>query len=249
MIYGIDYASVDGNRIDPVATGARFAYIRASGGMQTDPTWAHDRHDWAGDGIPAGAYHALAWHLDAVAQARVFIAAAGERREGEMPFALDIEADSAARLGMTPAECLAHAEECLRELVNHYGSIVVYTSARVWSDVMGDLPSALFSTCPLWLKVPYAWRERRPVRLDSAPKSWSVPPPWGPSSAGTWMIQFQGDALGLPGTTSTVDLNVFLPRSSIGVYHGPDAVKAAQVSAGLVADGVVGPKTFAALYR
>src|SRR4029077_6671547 len=131
MILGIDYAGIDGNKINPAATGAHFAYIRASAGMQTDPTWALHRDMWA-PVAPAGAYHALAWHTDPVAQAEVFTKCAGARHPGEMPFALDVEADSAAALHLTPAQCLMQAEACLRELVAHYGVIAVYTSARVW---------------------------------------------------------------------------------------------------------------------
>lgn len=241
---GIDYASIDGNKIDAAATGAHFAYIRASAGMQTDPTWALHRDAWA-KVAPAGAYHALAWHTDPVAQAQVFIKCAGERRPGELPFALDVEADSAAALHLTPAQCLAQAEACLRELVNHYGTMVVYTSARVWTDVLGDAPSALFTSCPGWIKVPYPWATRRPPHLESAPATYAIPGPWRTAgSPGVWIVQFQGDAIGLPGTTSTVDLNRFEMH---GAYPGVADTGAFQTAHGLTPDGVIGPRTFAAL--
>jgi GH25 family lysozyme M1 (1,4-beta-N-acetylmuramidase) len=237
VILGIDYAGVDGNRIDPKATGAGFAYIRASCGMQTDPTWALHRHLWA-PVAPAGAYHALAWHTDPVAQAKVFIACAGERAPGELPFAIDVEADSAGALHMTPAACLAHAETCLRELVTHYGTIVVYTSARVWADVLGNLPSVAMGACPLWLKVPYAWNARNAPHLESAPATYQLPVPWQQAT----MVQFQGDAVGLPGTTSTVDLSRFELRHDA-------SVEPAQAAHGLTVDGIIGPRTFAAITR
>ena len=258
MILGIDYAGVDGGRVTPAETGARFAYIRASGALRTDPTWARDRDAWA-KVAPAGAYHWLAWHTDPVAQAHRFIASAGERRPGELPFCLDVEADSAAALYMTPAECLAHAEACLREIVAHYGCIMIYTSTRVWADVMNSAPSGLFAKCPLWLKVPYAWRARNQPHLESAPSTYPLPRPW--RAAGVWMVQFQGDAVGLPGTTSTVDLNKFVPLGGTSIFVGEmlqragitayrtlaDGVRQFQRKSGLVVDGVVGPRTFAAL--
>lgn len=245
VILGIDYASDDGNRIDPKATGAGFAYIRASIGVHTDPTWSMHRRLWA-PVAPAGAYHALAWHTDPIAQAHVFIACAGERRPGELPFALDVEADSATALHMTAAQCLAHTEACLRELVTHYGTIVIYTSARVWADVLGNAPSAAAGSCPLWLKVPYPWRARNAPHLESAPTTYALPSPWRQAA----IVQFQGDAVGLPGTTSTVDLNRFEARRADN-WTSPDGrtvnVREFQSNHGLTVDGVIGPRTFAAL--
>lgn len=258
MILGIDYASVDGNHIEPAKTGARFAYLRASSGLQTDPTWARERNAW-GPVAPVGAYHALAWHTDHKAQAEVFIKCAGERRPGELPFALDIEADSAAGLHMSSAQCLAQAEAVLHELVAHYGTIVVYTSTRVWQDVLGDADSAAFSACPLWLKVPYPWRERRPPHPESCPSyTGPLPKPWRYTDC--WMVQFQGDAIGLPGTTSTVDLDAFVPnsfatdaalrRAGIKAYRAvTDGVRLFQKQHGLGVDGIAGPRTFAALFH
>lgn len=256
MIVGIDYAGIDGGHVTPAQTGAKFAYVRASGGMRDDPTWRRDRDAWAKIAT-AGAYHWLAWHRDPVAQAHRFIASAGERRPGELPFALDVEADSAAALHMTPDECLAHAETCLRELLDHYGCVAVYTSARVWMDVMGNARSPLFASCPLWLKVPYAWRARNLPHFESVPSFYTLPNPWRLS--GAWILQFQGDAVGLPGTLSTVDLNTFLPppaqaidmlqRAGITSSYQSFAsrVRVFQKMRGLVVDGVIGPKTFAAL--
>lgn len=256
MILGIDYAGIDGGRVEPAKTGAKFAYIRASGGMRDDPRWRQDRDAWA-KVAPAGAYHWLAWHRDPVAQAHRFIASAGERRPGELPFCLDVEADSAKALAMTPAECLEHAETCLRELVEHYGCVMIYTSARVWVDVMDNAESPLFAACPLWLKVPYPWRARNQPHLESVPATYTLPRPWRSKDA--VMMQFQGDAVGLPGTTSTVDLNKFLAlgrgmvstmlrRVGITTYLTvADGVRRFQRARGLVVDGIVGPRTFAAL--
>lgn len=92
-----------------------------------------------------------------------------------------------------------------------------------------------------------------------------VPAAWGKGNL--WIHQYQGDAIRFPGFSSTADLNRFfdlkhgdagervvwvaakLGLSSDGTFNDAvsDAVKTFQRTSNLVADGIVGPKTFAAL--
>ena len=94
----------------------------------------------------------------------------------------------------------------------------------------------------------------------------AVPPPWGDAD-NWWFHQYQGDATGFPGFTGgNVDLNRFNPyftgngararwvQKRLGVTadgkFGPvskAALGAFQAARGLVADRVVGPRTFAYL--
>ncbi len=156
-------------------------------------------------------------------------------------------------------------------------SPIIYTSARVWDgedsdslnvDALGITTPELLE-CPLWLaRYPFKTRIGA-VTADLVVSSLPLPPvpkAWGDMS-NVWIHQYQGDALKLPGFSATVDLNRFfelkqgasqervkwvqrkLSLKPDGNY-GPitfNAVRSFQKSNGLLADGVVGPKTFARL--
>lgn len=154
---------------------------------------------------------------------------------------------------------------------------ILYTSARVWDgedtdalDVDGlGVPTPELVECPLWL-ARYPYKEdieavTRPATVDSlqlppVPKAWV-------DATNVWIHQYQGDARKLPGFDSTVDLNRFfhLTRGAKGERvrwlqrklaisvdgdFGVDTHEAVirfQHEHELVADGIVGPKTFARL--
>lgn len=266
MALYVDYASVDGNWAPDVDAahkwGVAGAIIRGSysygGLLRADPCLPRDLPAWRTLG-PPGAYVILDFHRDPVAQAQKFIETY-ERKPGDLPPALDLEADSAAALKLLPNDCLERAERAYDELVKHYGDVMVYTSARVWEDVVGDLPSKM-GAAPLWLKVPYPYKAGQPPHAECRDAPGAVPKPWtAPGSAGVWLRQFQGDAKGVPGFTSTVDLSAFVnyeanddidPRYSwVGgrlAARGATSVVGYQAGNGLTADGVVGPRTFVAL--
>ena len=87
---------------------------------------------------------------------------------------------------------------------------MIYTSARVWHEDLQDIPSPACGTCPGWIKVAYPWKERQAPHPESVPRTVPLPAPWNTTnSPGAFIEQFQGDALRVPGFSSTVDLNVF----------------------------------------
>lgn len=264
MSYAIDYALVDGqhppNCAEAKAAGASMVIIRGAWGYRgtarIDPTLARDAINWRTNGVRVGAYLFLDYETDPAMQAATMIAAY-VRGGSDLPVALDLEMD-APPPGTTPASRLAAAEKALVTLQAHYGarSVMIYTSLQQWLDHFGDLDSAALGACPLWLKTPYAWNPRNPPKLDSAGPLGGLPRPWRRAgSPSAWLQQFQGDALGWPGMSSTVDVSRFLPLAAddarwawVRAVAGAD-LPAWQRARGLVADGIPGPATFAALCR
>ena len=100
--------------------------------------------------------------------------------------------------------------------------------------------------------------------FENGQKTPPVPKPWGTAWA---FHQYQGDAVKLPGFSSTVDMNRYNALTSgssgdsvkwvqrrLGVTESGSfdkklsaSVVAFQNARGLVGDGIIGPRTFAAL--
>lgn len=256
QIEGCDYAGVDENSVAPEQSGFRFAIVRAVFTMLfegkrlafTDPTHARDRDKWQAAGRRFGGYMILGWDKNGATpeeQAQTFIAAHGPRRPGELPPALDLEADSAQAVGRTPQECLEWAERAYDALVAHYGVVLIYTSARVWIDVFGGLASKMGAS-PLWVKVPYLSVGKAPTPElygGGLINDW-IPLPWRTSgSPGVWFVQYQGDAHPCAGV-GQCDLNRFCP-AGLNTY-GPRAIWI-QRAVGVKVDGAFGPITQAAV--
>jgi hypothetical protein len=98
---------------------------------------------------------------------------------------------------------------------------MLYTSARVWDGEDEDsldadrVPMPDLVDCPLWLaRYPYKIRiashhlpaERDGLLVPPVPKQLG-------DASDVWFHQYQGDAVGFPGFSSTVDLNRFFPIS------------------------------------
>lgn len=263
MIEGRDYASVDGDHVDLKADTARFHIVRGAfmdrNGIYKPDSTLKLRDAIIAAGKRFGAYMILAWHgAQPEDQVDVFVKAYGDRRPGELPPSLDLEADSAAKLGLTESECLAWAERAYKRLCARYGIVMIYTSVRVWAEVFGNRPS-IMGFAPLWLKVPYPWQVRRPHHPESAPTGkLELPSAWKSiNSPGVWIVQYQGDAVGVPGFSSTVDCNYFVTRTgpdsswlASKLYVDGQAASVAewQKHENLAScDGVIGPDTFCAL--
>jgi hypothetical protein len=253
---GLDFASIDDNRLDyPVLWQSfRFAFARAAftwgSTCCADQTFAALRAN-RGDAALIGGYMILGWHVPVPPQVAKLIETVGDLGPGEL-VALDLEADSARSLGMTPATCLAMAEAAFDLLVARYGidRVVVYTSARVWSDVFGDLPSRIGGALG-WIKIPYPMAVRQKPRPDLCPQfplgvAW-IPPPWrAAGSPGVRICQYQGDALGVVGASSTVDLNRAVP---LAVGSRGNGVAWLQDRLGVPVDDDFGPLTERALIQ
>lgn len=271
---GVDYASVDRNATPDYYTartwGLDFAYIRGSIGRTPDPTLARDRDRARSAGLQVGAFMAVDWTDDPEPQARALIAACGYLTTGYVPPAVDAEfSRGIASAGLTPKSAIEKIERIVATLQERYPTIVLYTSLRVWTEDLGDLPSSpIVSNCPLWIKDPYPWNPRNPPHLEDIPSVGRLPAPWRSSiSPGAWIQQFQGDAIKVPGFSSTVDLNRFLcfpaspedPRKtwvdakltskgfppSIGTIEA--RIRALQSTHQITPDGIVGLETWACL--
>lgn len=209
------------------------------------------------------------------AQAKAMVAALAGRidRGRDLPPALDVEfpGEGAKETQLTPAQLLDGVRVSWKILADEYGvAPLIYTSRRVWKEDLADQPAPDLVESPLWL-ARYPFKEgpavRDPVRVTKVAPA--VPPPWG--DAQSWFIhQYQGDAVAVPGfaPTEKVDMNRFhaVTRGDRGdnvrwiqrrlgmatasgiIDDATDAaLRAFQGKKGLTVDGVIGPKTFAAL--
>jgi GH25 family lysozyme M1 (1,4-beta-N-acetylmuramidase) len=280
MYLGIDIASVDGNKqVDWAAAkkaGVQFAIFRGTYITWADPTWTKEAQRARDAGMLVGAYMFPVMdskHPDAKTQVKAFCDAT-KLTKLDFPPILDVEFPGGiAATGKTRAELL----QWIRDAVNAFKNILdawpmIYTSARVWDDTDTDSlncpPTSDLTACPLWL-ARYPWKTRINAHIDAievdAVAMITVPRSWGPGN--TWIHQYQGDSLGLPGFTATVDLNRFFdlkigsngPRvawvqKKLGIgtdgSFGPmteTAVKSFQALHNMPQDGIVEPKVFAAL--
>lgn len=278
--FGVDTAGGENQNPDWPRARAQvpldFAIIRASGGTQQD---AYFRHAWPklkDAGLVRGAYLFLSfprngrWPSDPVAQAKAFIATVGNLDESELPPALDVEADCWQKTGMKPRQLLDGVRSAWKALTDHYKvAPIIYTSARVWIEVLGNLPAPDLAESPLWVK-DYPLRTLRayydPQTFAGGRFNPRMPAPWG-EAANWWIHQYQGDAVGLPGFPSTVDMNRFntiirgtaghrvrwvqrrlkIPQSGVFDAATEKALRAFQNKKGIDADGVINPRTFAFL--
>jgi peptidoglycan hydrolase-like protein with peptidoglycan-binding domain len=197
----------------------------------------------------------------------------GPLERSDFPPTVDVEFESTEGrpgTGLTIGQALEWVEAAWQVLFEVYGAApLLYTSERIWVEEFDNAPAPRLIESPLWLAKPWPWAVRTLARRDAAffadgrhdPR---VPRPWGSQ----WFIhQYQGDALGFPGFSATVDINRFRTTSDgaagdhvkwmqrrLGIDESGafdaatrEAAVAHQSANGLVADGIVGPKTFASL--
>jgi GH25 family lysozyme M1 (1,4-beta-N-acetylmuramidase) len=281
-IIGLDYASVDGNKTPDFAAakaaGARFMLVRAiygrggpNAGPYCDPCWARDKDAIVRAGLKRGAYLFLCFPRKGAttptpeAQAQAFIDYVKLDVGRDFPPVIDVEEASDV---ITADEMFSWVCRAAQILKNAYGTLpMIYTSARVWHENLKDHAAGVLKDCPLWLAKPWPWAIGTPVQLGGAPSYYPYAViPFGDSTY-WWIYQYQGDGTGMPGFTSTVDLDRFqLVKKGMagdivrwvqrrigvtvdGIFGAATeaAVKSVQTRAGLAADGIVGPDTFAVL--
>ena len=164
------------------------------------------------------------------------IQAAGGLEPGvDMPPVFDVEYSKGIKAtGMTRLQALDWVHRAIMALEDTFKvTPMIYTSARVWDGEDDDsldadrVPVPLLVDCPLWLaRYPYKIRipsHHLPAQRDGL-KVPPVPKQLGDASD-VWIHQYQGDALGFPGFSSTVDLNRFFPISQATAVKGSEKVK------------------------
>ena len=78
---------------------------------------------------------------------------------------------------MTARECLEGVRAAWAILEDHYGAApIIYTSARVWRDDLGNAPADDLTESPLWL-ARYFFKPGPPARDASAFASGTRDPP------------------------------------------------------------------------
>jgi len=275
MIIFADWASVDGNGLVEYAEfmeacqsqGSRLGgvILRGAYGTLPDPTL---RQEWTrakNYGFTAGAYLFLRSRKDQspIDQVHAFATNQGTVTRDDLVPTIDVEDHWPA----AEAE-LEAVHTAWREMVQIYGvPPMLYDSGRVWTEDLHNLPAGEMIDSPQWVAKPWPWAIRQPAVLAPGPFESGkydpiVPKPWGPGN--WWLHQYQGDALPVPGFTSTVDLSRFhlmtqgetgprvawvqrrlgLPRTSVFDAEMSSRLRAYQTQQGLVADAVVGPQTF-----
>lgn len=283
---GLDLASVDGNGhvgMSPAkAAGIRFVISRASYGYwdKSHRAWvitadrAHVGNMQAArmDDLLVGAYMFPIPGASQTPEEQVVVFRDAVNAAGgiDFPPILDIEFPGGVKsTGHDRAELLAWIVRAVVAVRAAFGvSPMLYTSARVLDGEDDDslnLDTAShpeLSDCTLWL-ARYPFKTRIPAVLHEP----SGAPPTPAEGAGWWIWQYQGDALGVPGFTATVDLNKFnvtrlgdrgahvawlqrrlgMAEGTPGVFDDATeaAVRVHQAANGLSVDGVVGPATFA----
>lgn len=267
---GVDYANTD-TILPPgisgfnkaKAAGARVIIPRAIfGGTKApfkDSYWGRDKDSIAEAGLNRSAYifitvptkiapncptpevQVTAFVNYVGNELRPPVLGAAARTKNLVPF-FDVEMASDVLTSDQYYEWILRAAMTLRA---YYGAWPgMYTSNRVWLEVLHNHAAGKLIHCPLWIAKPWPIDVRKPVMLDGAPsfKPTTIPA-FGDST--NWMIyQYQGDGLGMPGfSPGAVDMNrINLIRSG---YKGT-IVKWIQARLGeLVVDGDFGPATTA----
>lgn len=243
---------------------AAIAIMRGAFGVSPDPTVKRDWQRAKDAGLTTGAYLYLRRGYKAVDQVHAFRDSVGALTASDLPPIIDLEDN-----WPSPAAELVAFTQAWDEMCSVYGTEpMVYDSARIWTDDLPGLsPPERLLESPQWVAKPWPWAERTPAQLSPGPFASGKYDPMVPSAWGAknwWLHQYQGDAIPTPGFTRTIDLSRFnlmlegeqgvrvewvqrrLGMPVTGMFDAMMAsrLRSFQSSHGLVADAVIGPKTF-----
>lgn len=189
-VKGIDVSYYQGN-IDwakVAADGVKYAFIRASDGLNTvdtkfDTYWAQSR----AHGIIHGAYQFFRPAQDPIAQADLLLGRIGTPAPDDLPPVIDVEADG----GLPPAMVAARVKQWIDHVEGRLGiKPIIYTGFYFWKDEVGA--PAFGAAYPLWH-----------AQYTSA-ECPNIPPPWGDWAF--WQFTSTGSVNGIAGN---VDVNRF----------------------------------------
>ena len=256
---GLDVASVDDNKhIDwkaAYAAGGRFAILRGVYGRSVtpgltapflDPMWTQEAGRARAAGFKVGAYLFVCVPKTGVYtpspddQADAFIGYVKLTTGVDLVPFFDVEEATSM---LTADQHYAWILRVAKKLMAAYTAWPgMYSSARVWAELLGNHVAGELISCPLWIAKPWPYAVRSPVHLDGAP-AWKpgTIPQFGNQCS---LYQYQGDATGWPGFSSTVDADRFEPtaRGASG-----EQVRWVQRRVHTDVDGAFGPKTEAAV--
>jgi len=274
VIVGVDYASVDGNAppdwdvfqaaCSSSGSSAGIAIFRGAYGASPDATVLRDWRRAQAAGLVTGAYLFLRSSQPVVDQVHAFADNVGVLTARDLVPILDVEDQWP---GGPEAE-LEAVHEAWTAMKGIYGAPpMIYDSGRVWLEDLHSLPAGEMLDSAQWVAKPWPWAVHKPAMLSPGPFQGTtydpvVPAPWGPGN--WWLHQYQGDAHPVPGFTNTVDLSRFhlmqygetgarvrwvqtrLGMPVTGIFDSAmgTRVRAFQTAHGLVADAVIGPRTF-----
>jgi len=178
VVKGIDVSHYDGT-VDWAmvkASGIDFTFMKATEGTTfVDPQFATNWKTAGAAKVIRGAYHFFRPADDATAQADFFVATAGMPAAGDLPLALDLEVTD----NLSGAAVTAGAETFLARVQAKTGRVpVVYTSARVWTELLGSPPTGPFDSYALW---DAQWTTACPT-MPAAWMNWAF---WQYSATGT----------------------------------------------------------------
>jgi peptidoglycan hydrolase-like protein with peptidoglycan-binding domain len=265
---GVDYANTDTINKPGVAgftqakdAGARIIIPRAVFGrpeygqspVYLDAYWSRDKNDIVAAGLNRSSYlfvcvptKARPDTPDPDVQVAAFYGyvqldkpTLGKKPHDMVPF-FDVEMASDVLSADAYYDWILEVAKLMRSAFGAWPGM--YTSERVWTEVLKDHAAGPLINCPLWIAKPWPWPEGSPVRLDGAPGyNPTTIPEFGDST--NWVLyQYAGDATGTPGfapgATDTNRCNV-IQRGAKGAI-----VKWIQARAGnLTVDGDFGPQT------